>query len=94
MQGRAGGGEGAARVATRDERGAGNATEVREGARGAGGWRLEAEPLWSVKDAARFLNVSEKTVRRMEARGLLRRCSHVLGVVRFRQRDVRGLASA
>ena len=93
MQGSTGGGEGAVRVSGRIE-GFSDSKEVRDIGKGVGAWRLEAEPLWSVKDAARFLNVSEKTVRRMEARGLLRRCSHVLGVVRFRQRDVRGLASA
>ena len=56
--------------------------------------RLEAEPLWSVKDVARFLSVSEKTVRRMEARGEIQRCRHFVTLVRFRPRDVGGLASA
>ena len=56
--------------------------------------RSDAEPLWCVKEVARFLNVSVKTVRRMEARGELRRCRHLIGIVRFSPRDVRGLASA
>jgi hypothetical protein len=55
---------------------------------------LETEPLWCMKDVARFLNVSVKTVRRMEARGELHRCRHLIGVVRFSPRDVRRLASA
>ncbi len=52
------------------------------------------QSLMSVKDVARFLRVSEKTVRRMEARGKLRRCVGLDYLVRFRPSDVLRLASA
>lgn len=52
------------------------------------------QSLMSVKDVARFLRVSEKTVRRMEAAGKLRRCVGLDYLVRFRPSDVLRLASA
>lgn len=54
----------------------------------------EREPLWTVQDIARYLQVSTKTVRRMEGRGLFSRCASIGGLVRFRSSDVTRLASA
>ena len=50
--------------------------------------------LWTVEDVAKYLQVSTKTVRRMEARGRFRRCPHLGSLVRFQARDVLRLASA
>ena len=91
MHGSTGGGGGAAAVPGKDRSHESKATEVGAGGRGGDGSPRLTESLWSIKDVARFLQVSEKTVRRLEARKLLRRCSDVLGVVRFWPRDVRGL---
>ena len=52
------------------------------------------EGRWTRQDVAEFLNVSPKTVQRMESKGILVRCPNLGASVRFDPRDVRRLASA
>ncbi len=52
------------------------------------------DALVTRKQAAEYLGVSTKTIQRMEADGVLKRCPGLLGVVRYRARDVLRLASA
>ena len=45
------------------------------------------------KDVAKYFGVDEKTIYRMEGRGVLKRCPGLDGAVRYRARDVLRLAS-